>query len=450
MYIQKIEIKNVRSIVNFEFELQQKEHLPGWHVLIGDNGSGKSSVLRSISLGLIGPRQALRLNPDWEEWLRSDTNEGSISLEVYYDRDFDRYSGGGQPVQKNIAVLLNLTRNMDSDKSGRVELNEFGSRDTTARKRAYNYIWGENKGWFSAGYGPFRRFSGSDAQNQSLMFTSGKVSAHASVFFESVALSNYREWLKNLDYTSSRGTDHEARTAEQLFQHIKEFINQDGFLPFETRLDAIVPTPNGTSVVFVDGNGNHVNIEQLGDGYRSILSMTLELIRQMTLTYEIDQVFDPSDPTKIGAPGVVLVDEIDAHLHPEWQRRIGFWLIEHFPKIQFIVTTHSPLVCQAASSGSIWRLPAPGSQQQSYQVESESEEWKRLVYGNILEAYSTDLFGENIDRSPEAQEKLDRVAALSAKELDEPLTNLEEKELRTLMDELPSTPYRDAVGLSND
>ena len=51
------------------------------------------------------------------------------------------------------------------------------------------------------------------------------------------------------------------------------------------------------------------------------------------------------------APGVVLIDEVDAHLHPTWQRRIGLWFREHFPKLQFIVSTHSPLICQAATVG---------------------------------------------------------------------------------------------------
>lgn len=147
---------------------------------------------------------------------------------------------------------------------------------------------------------------------------------------------------------------------------------------------------------------------------------------------------------------MVLIDEIDAHLHPEWQRQIGFWFVEHFPNIQFIVTTHSPLVCQAASKGSIWRLPAPGSEESSYRITRESEEWKRLVYGDILEAYSTDLFGENIDRSEEAQEKFERVGELSVKELDAPLTPAEETEMAELMAELPSTPHKHIVGVAND
>lgn len=80
--------------------------------------------------------------------------------------------------------------------------------------------------------------------------------------------------------------------------------------------------------------------------------MTLELIRQMVDCYETDNIFG-SEGTSIEYPGVVFIDEVDVHLHPIWQRKIGKWFTAHFPRIQFIVSTHSPLVCQSAVSGSI-------------------------------------------------------------------------------------------------
>jgi len=440
MYIKNIRIKNIRSIADFNWSLDDSKKAPGWHVLIGDNGSGKSSVLRAVSLALIGPRESFRLNPIWEEWLRNDTDKGSIMLEVWHEARIDPQLKPGNRTKNNIEVELNLERQTPN---GKVNFSEFASRnDGTSRERADNYIWNERKGWFSAAFGPFRRFAGGDMQNQIILSTPGKAAAHASVFFESIALSSYRQWLANLDYTSTSPSTNEqdSKLARTLLGHLTDFINQEDFLPFDTRLDAIVPSPAGPSIIFVDGSGNHVSIEQLGDGYRSILSMTLELIRQMTLQYDLDTIFDPNDPTVIHAPGVVLVDEIDAHLHPEWQRRIGGWLTTHFPNIQFIVTTHSPLVCQAASRGTIWRLPTPGSDEPSREVTRDSEDWKRLVNGNILEAYSTDLFGEHIDRSPEAQALLDRVADLSIKQLDAPLTAAEQAELDRSRDALPSTP----------
>src|SRR5712671_2638426 len=126
------------------------------------------------------------------------------------------------------------------------------------------------------------------------------------------------------------------------------------------------------------------------------------------------------------APGVVLIDEVDAHLHPTWQRRIGLWLREHFPKMQFIVTTHSPLICQAADVGTVWRLPQPGTNETGRML--AGVELDRLLYGNVLDAYSTEAFGEDINRSEESKKKLHRLAELNYKELHGQLTISERKE----------------------
>jgi predicted ATP-dependent endonuclease of OLD family len=69
MYIKSIDIKNIRSIEHFHWELDKPdEELAGWHVLIGDNGSGKSTVLKAVSLILVGETQAPALIDYWSEW----------------------------------------------------------------------------------------------------------------------------------------------------------------------------------------------------------------------------------------------------------------------------------------------------------------------------------------------------------------------------------------------
>ena len=166
--------------------------------------------------------------------------------------------------------------------------------------------------------------------------------------------------------------------------------------------------------------------------------MTFDLIRQLVRVYGFEQVFDPDDPTKIIAPGVVLIDEIDVHLHPTWQRRIGIWFREHFPKIQFIVTTHSPLICQAASVGTVYRLPQPGSDEQGEMITGQMLD--RLLYGNVLDAYGTEVFGEGITRSEKSKQNLARLAKLNQKAKHEPLTETEEEERQKLKAMMPSNP----------
>ncbi|MFN8536877.1 MAG: AAA family ATPase [Thermomicrobiales bacterium] len=193
-------------------------------------------------------------------------------------------------------------------------------------------------------------------------------------------------------------------------------------MPHGARLKSI--SSNG--VTFVDGNGYEMPVENLSDGYRSILSMTFDLIRQLQRAYRLEQIFAPENPTVVSAPGVVLIDEVDAHLHPSWQRRIGTWFRQHFPRMQFIVTTHSPFVCQAAEVGTVWRLPRPGSDEECKQI--VGAELHRLIYGNILEAYSTSAFDMQATRPESSQRQLQRLADLNLKEIDEGLSAAEEEE----------------------
>src|SRR5437870_2636135 len=88
MYIRSIRIENVRSIAEM-IRLIPDGKAAGWHVIIGDNGSGKTTFLRSIALALIGPTEALALRQDWNNWLRRNASSGTINLQISWDPQFD-------------------------------------------------------------------------------------------------------------------------------------------------------------------------------------------------------------------------------------------------------------------------------------------------------------------------------------------------------------------------
>ena len=166
--------------------------------------------------------------------------------------------------------------------------------------------------------------------------------------------------------------------------------------------------------------------------------MTFELIRQLSRHYSASELFDKKNQRVI-VPGVVLIDEVDAHLHPTWQKRIGFWLTEHFPAIQFIVTTHSPLICQAAVNGSIFLLPRPGTSESGQMLKGANRD--RLIFGDILDAYSTEAFGSADTSSPEAHKMKERLAVLNVKELREELSDAEQEEQSRLRKAFPTSPH---------
>jgi len=193
-------------------------------------------------------------------------------------------------------------------------------------------------------------------------------------------------------------------------------VNQGGFLPHSVRFEEV----NSEEVVFSNPEGIRMDVTRLSDGYRSVLSLTFELIRQMVACYGTHKVFrrgrKKNSGITVSPPGVVMIDEIDVHLHPTWQRRIGGWLTKYFPNLQFIVSTHSPLICQSAEVGSIYRLPIPGDEEDSGKfVEGVNRE--RLISGDVLDAYGTEMFGRGVNRSDVAQESMKELALLNQKTL---------------------------------
>lgn len=424
MYLHRIQIENIRAIQKFVLELKPEEYA-GWHVIIGDNGAGKSSFVRSVALALAGPKEAQALRQDWTEWLRADAKDGSIELLVDQDKTVDRATGGG-PQLKNFYIRARLV--LDRDVPGDDQPLELMPHD----HKPDRYLWGTGSGWFSASYGPFRRFSGGKAENEKLFYRYPRLAPHLSAFGEDVALTECLAWLQQLHVSS---WEDKSDSAKQTLKDIRRLLNEGEMLPHGTRFQQVT----SKAVFFKDGNGNKVPVDQLSDGYRSVLSMTFELLRQMVRAYGDDKVFAAirDGDMHIPMPGVVVVDEIDAHLHPTWQRRIGGWFRKYFPKIQFFVTTHSPLVCQSADQGTIWRLPKPGGDTKT-SGRIQGRELQQLLFGDVLEAYGTELFGSDIGRSEVGQNKLSRLAELNQKSRRQNLTATEKKELVSLRAAMPT------------
>jgi len=417
MYIKTIEISNIRSVRDFKMEFSE---CAGWHVLIGDNGAGKSTIIRSIALALVGPEEALGLRADWRDWLNYRENEGKILL-CLEKSDDDKQTGKSAPLKNYYIpneIVFRRTDGLVTFSSNKNHKN--GGPDPM------RYNWGQGTGWFSVAYGPYRRFAGGNQEWTKVFYSQPKLGAHLSAFGEDIALTEATEWLVKLNYQIL-----EQKESTSVIDDIKRLVNSVDFLPHRAEIESI----SSEGVVFKDGNGSLINVNQLSDGYRSVLSLTFELIRQLVRVYGSDSVFEhirkgDSDNMKITLPGVVLIDEIDAHLHPTWQTRIGQWFTRYFPNIQFIVTTHSPLICRASDKGTIWRLAAPGSVETSKEVEGDDR--NRLIYGNVLDAYGTEIFGSDVTVSAEATEKKEELVQLSKKKTAGVISATEENKLQEL------------------
>jgi hypothetical protein len=410
MYIQKVEIKNIRSVSHFEMSFEKPA---GWHVLIGDNGAGKTTIIRSIALGLLGEdhAKALSFTEDFSNWLPPNSVKGDIKISVSRDDNYDK------PVYK-------MSKNGIAVSTMSIEKKNGTGTIINGKVTPANALWGKNSlnGWFSAAYGPFRRLRGGSDVFSHLNSSKPRLGACISAFRDDVALTQLTAWLKDLALDAPK----KAKAQKELKGIIK-FIHESKLLPNgATLLDDI----DSEGIRLLDANGVNVSLNEMSSGYSSILSMTLDIIRFLIEIYGSDKVFENDKQEVINLPGVVLIDEIDAHLHPTWQTRIGQWFTKYFPNIQFIVTTHSPLVCRACDKGSIWGLAAFGSHQESGEITGLPK--KRLIFGNILDAYGTEVFGSEPVRSEQSEDKLSRLGQLNIKFALGKTTQSEETERLTL------------------
>ena len=173
-----------------------------------------------------------------------------------------------------------------------------------------------------------------------------------TLFSESTALTQCEDWLTNLYSRSIDEFNTNKDRDKSDLATIRKVI--DLLLPGTVKIDRI----DSQHVYFRTAGQTVVAIPELSDGYRSFLALAIDLLRHLTesgLNLQDLMATEAGEP-RVEIDGVVLVDEIDSHLHPIWQRDIGFRLCKIFPKIQFIVTSHSPFVAQAATDRGLFVL----------------------------------------------------------------------------------------------
>lgn len=93
----------------------------------------------------------------------------------------------------------------------------------------------------------------------------------------------------------------------------------------------------------VEQNGEPLNIGQLSDGYKTLLGLVIDLSSRLAMA-------NPHLPDPLAAEAIVMIDEVDLHLHPAWQRRVLGDLLRTFENTQFIITTHSPYIVEAINN----------------------------------------------------------------------------------------------------
>lgn len=353
--LNSVQLENIGSFEHLDLSFED-----GWTVLLGNNGSGKSTVLRAIALGICGDDS--RAMSSGARLLRAGTRKGMISLKI-----------GGD--------------------SYRTELIRDQNR-VIVRSRQITPLQAGT--WLVLGFPPLRGVPAAQPSGPSESgFPSPTVDDLLPLLLDLVdnRLSNIKQWIVNAENDRLAS----GRQSKDLLAHFFRLINaltpdlSFDYAGVSEEYDVKVKTDDGL-----------ISIDFVSQGTSSVLNWCGTLIERM---YEIY----PASKSPWLEPAVVLIDEVDAHMHPEWQRMLVALMQQNFPSVQVIATTHSPLVVGNLESGHVVGMRRFKEKVTAEVVPVEMRGWSP---DDILTAPGFDM---STTREPETDELQDEYTKLFAK-----------------------------------
>lgn len=341
MFLHKVSLRHIKCFEEITLSFTPpKGGQGGWYVILGENGTGKSTLLQAIALGLAGRERASTLLPNPSGWVPGDVPWGECRLEL------EPAAETGNPRRGRAEYMINRD-------PGEFEGLGYVSRSSVlfpgSKTKPSPWLF-QHAGFVIAGYGPFRHLPPVSRSS----YEKNSVDEPLLNLFYPSPLTDCEGWLQSLDYARQAEKTRPVMWAwyNQVYEAALAVVNQ--LLPTPVRILDV--SPDG--VRFTGHGGRTLWLSGLSDGYRTMFGLAIDIIRRcFDHTRKNQYPFSQQDGHwVVDCSGIVLIDEVEAHLHPRWQREIGFFLQQAFPRIQFIVTTHSPFVAQAATYDGIYIL----------------------------------------------------------------------------------------------
>lgn len=371
-----------------------------WTIILGDNGTGKTTLLKVLD----------RIQPNNEEIDFTKFNRNLVeNLNGYY---FSRYFLEGintdfkthniiYLTENNIKLNLSLIKNHQI-KNVVVQGNIEKLEDLYTR---------EFSNIFVLSYGASRRMS----KSQNLRSSISRFSS--SLFDDSIELINAEEWFLQKEWAVLKSENQTKVKFESEFNLVKEIL-LDILTDVEDIVSKTIDENNSKPKIEVKTPYGWVNIRDLSFGYQTLTALTVDIAASMMEQY-------PESKNPLSEPVIILIDEIDLHLHPKWQRTVIDKLSHHFPKAQFIVTAHSPLIVQAAEDKNA-NIVVCRKEGDRVVIDNNPDEVKGWRVDQIL---TSDLFELESPRSKVTQENVDEYINLKGKEK---LTESDKKRIKIL------------------
>jgi predicted ATP-binding protein involved in virulence len=398
MYLRSLTLKNVKRFRDLTLSFERPDGSPRlWTVVIGENGTGKTTLLQAIAMAAVGRDHTIQLVANASRFRSIGADESTVEIDGAFRHEY-RVEADSIPTALKqgveIRYALKLTRDDDyfQGQTGfKFERSQF------ANSPSFPFRLNKDDRSIVAGYGvrrflpPYeRQFTLDNPLTQRLETLFDRGELIATKFNE---ILGKHGWGEDFLYLLMKSL---SRTHDLLPGVVGLELNGVG-QPFSAK-----SISESHKAVMRHGNREvRVPATSLSQGYQAIIAWITDLLGHAAL--DAEKLVPPEE-----LRGLVLIDELDLFLHPRWQVTLVKSLKALFPQVQFVTTTHSPLVLTGLEPDEIVRLV---EDEGGNIVESPDKRHPALMTGSQL--YET-FFGVDRDFPEELARKLRRYSYLSS------------------------------------
>ncbi len=383
MKIDFLELLNFRNIKHQKIDFNNRKFV----VLIGDNGSGKTSILEAITKAFVPVLRAINGEAVKKcDLTNSDIRSGAVGTAITVGISLD----DGQYIWTNkrrLSAQMPLENNSEQKSPGQSDLKKLKSKYVSCveqRKLPLVLYYGTDRIIREVPKrGHIKDFNVTDALR--------------NCFDNINYFRDFYDWFKTEEDIELRGLRENINYKNPKLNCVRTALERmiKGYTNLRIELAP-------SRMILTNAEGVDLQVDQLSGGYKAVLSVMADIAKRMSIA-------NPDSENPLEEEAVILIDELDLHLHPKWQKTIVDDLKRTFPNCQFIISTHSPFIIQSLNAEELFDIST-----MQYAVENGSYNgWsidaiqeqkmgvspKTSVFNKQLEDFSRAMDQENYDEA---------------------------------------------------